>query len=198
MPFLFLVLLFLVPAVEVSLMMRVSEVLGGWNTLALVVLTAVVGVSLVRSQGVVTLMSVQRKLAYGEVPGQEIIEGMMLALAGVLLLIPGFMTDLIGLLMLTPFTRAPIAKMLLKRLQLQVVTSRFGQGNNPFSQGPFNPSDFSRPRQDDDVIDGEYEHKAEEVKPESRLRTPIDNAKERPEDRTENDLDDDHDQPPKR
>ncbi|KFZ38969.1 hypothetical protein HR45_00775 [Shewanella mangrovi] len=169
MPFLFLLLLFLVPAMEVSLMMRVSEVIGGWNTLALVILTAVVGVSLVRSQGIVTLMSVQRKLAYGEVPGQEIVEGMMLALAGVLLLIPGFMTDLIGLLMLTPFTRAPIAKLVLKRLQLQVVTSRFGQGNNPFSQGPFQ-GDFSRPRQDDDVIDGEYERKPDEVSPEARLK----------------------------
>lgn len=150
-------------------MMRVSEVIGGWNTFALVILTAVVGVSLVRSQGVATLMSVQRKLAYGEVPGQEIIEGMMLALAGVLLLIPGFMTDLIGLLMLTPFTRAPLAKLLLKRLQLQVVTSRFSQSGNPFTQGSFTQEDFSRPKQDDDVIDGEYERKPDpsEKRPES-------------------------------
>ncbi len=165
MPFLFIFLLFLVPAVEVSVMMRVSDAVGGWNTFALVILTAAVGVSLVRSQGLVTLMSVQRKLATGEVPGQEIVEGMMLALAGVLLFIPGFVTDLVGLLLLTPFTRAPIAAFVLKRLQLNVVTSRFSQSNNPFGQGP-----FQRPKpEDDNVIDGEYERKPDpsEKRPES-------------------------------
>ncbi|WP_417761655.1 FxsA family protein [Shewanella sp.] len=161
MPFLFIFLLFLVPAVEVSVMMRVSEALGGWNTFALVILTAAVGVSLVRSQGIVTLMSVQRKLATGEVPGQEIVEGMMLALAGVLLFIPGFVTDLVGLLLLTPFTRAPIAALVLKRLQLKVVTSRFSHANNPFAQPP-------KP-EDEDVIDGEYERKPDpsDKRPES-------------------------------
>ena len=52
--------------------------------------TAVLRVSLVRSQGLSTLMQVQQKLARGEAPGQEIVEGMMLAMAGILLVIPGF------------------------------------------------------------------------------------------------------------
>lgn len=176
MPFLFLFLLFLVPALEVSVLMRVSDALGGWNTFALVILTAAVGVSLVRSQGVATLMSVQRKLATGEMPGQEIVEGMMLALAGILLFIPGFITDFIGLLLLTPFTRAPIAAFTLKRLQLRVVSSRFGQnGQGPFANGPFgqqgqDPFQSSEhSSKDGDIIDGEYERKPDEVKPESRL-----------------------------
>lgn len=107
MPFLIMFIIFvLIPVVELSVLIRVGEVLGSWNTVALVILTAVVGVSLVRSQGLSTLMSVQKKLAAGEAPGQEIVEGMMLAMAGILLLIPGFVTDLIGLILLTPITRA--------------------------------------------------------------------------------------------
>ena len=161
MPFFFLFLLFLVPALEVSVLMRVSDALGGWNTFALVILTAAVGVSLVRSQGLATLMSVQRKLATGEMPGQEIVEGMMLALAGVLLFIPGFVTDLLGLLLLTPFTRAPIAAFVLKRLQLNVVSSRFGQGGafGPQGRNPFQQPPASDSQNDGDIIDGEYEYK---------------------------------------
>ena len=95
--FLILFLIFvLIPVVELSVLIRVGEILGTWTTIGLVLFTAVLGVSLVRSQGLSTLMQVQQKLARGEAPGQEIVEGMMLAMAGVLLVIPGFVTDFIG------------------------------------------------------------------------------------------------------
>ncbi|EVT76529.1 fxsA cytoplasmic membrane family protein, partial [Vibrio parahaemolyticus V-223/04] len=67
--------------------------LGLWPTIALVLITAFVGASLVRSQGIQTLMSVHGRLEQGEIPAQQIFEGVMLAVAGVLLLTPGFMTD---------------------------------------------------------------------------------------------------------
>ncbi len=136
MPFLIMFIIFvLIPVVELSVLIRVGEVLGSWNTVALVILTAVVGVSLVRSQGLSTLMSVQKKLAAGEAPGQEIVEGMMLAMAGILLLIPGFVTDLIGLILLTPITRAPLARYFYQRMQLKVVAgAQFRAGANPLSR----------------------------------------------------------------
>jgi len=114
--FIIFLLFVLIPVIELSVLIRVGEVLGTWTTIGLVLFTAVLGVSLVRSQGLSTLMQVQQKLARGEAPGQEIVEGMMLAMAGILLVIPGFVTDAIGLLLLTPFTRRPIAALLFKRM----------------------------------------------------------------------------------
>ncbi|MCL1075458.1 FxsA family protein [Shewanella dokdonensis] len=160
MPFLILlVAVIFLPMVELSVLMQVGDVLGTFNTVALVILTAVVGVSLVKSQGLNTLMAVQRKLAQGEAPGQEIVEGMLLGVAGILLVIPGFVTDFVGVVLLTPFCRAPIAGFLYKRMQLRVVMAP--QHRRP----PFNS-----PRQrKDDVIDGEYEHKPDpsDKRPES-------------------------------
>ena len=164
MPFLIMLIIFvLIPVVELSVLIRVGEVLGSWNTVALVILTAVVGVSLVRSQGLSTLMSVQKKLAIGEAPGQEIVEGMMLAMAGILLLIPGFVTDLIGLILLTPITRAPLARYFYQRMQLKVVTgAQFRAGANPF-EPPHQRG------QGGDVFEGEFERKADpsDKRPES-------------------------------
>ncbi len=164
MPFLIMLIIFvLIPVVELSVLIRVGEVLGSWNTVALVILTAVVGVSLVRSQGLSTLMSVQKKLAVGEAPGQEIVEGMMLAMAGILLLIPGFVTDLIGLILLTPITRAPLARYFYQRMQLKVVASaQFRAGPNPF-EPPHQRG------QGGDVFEGEFERKADpsDKRPES-------------------------------
>jgi len=163
--FLILLLVFIiVPALELSVLIQVGDALGVWPTIGLVFFTAIVGVSLVRSQGLHTLMTVQQKLARGEAPGQEIVEGMMLAAAGVLLLIPGFVTDALGLLLLTPLTRAPIAAFMYKRMQLRVVAnggfkSGFGP-QGPFNQGPFGQNPFDPTRgQDSNTFEGDFEYK---------------------------------------
>ncbi|MCV5244617.1 FxsA family protein, partial [Escherichia coli] len=88
-------------------------------------MTAFVGASLVRSQGIQTLMSVQGRLEQGEIPAQQIFEGVMLAVAGVLLLTPGFMTDALGMLVLLPAPRAAIAKYLMSKM---VVKTMHGGG----------------------------------------------------------------------
>lgn len=82
----FPILLFLfiaVPVIEIALFIQVGGVLGVWPTIALVLLTAIVGASLVRSQGLQTLLTVQQRLAQGQLPAQQILEGVMLAVAGV-------------------------------------------------------------------------------------------------------------------
>lgn len=162
--FLILFLLFvLIPVIELSVLIQVGDVLGAWTTVGLCLFTAIVGVSLVRSQGVSTLMQVQQKMARGEAPGQEIVEGMMLAMAGVLLLIPGFVTDFIGLLLLTPFTRKPIAGWVFKRMQLNVQMRSQAPFGSGFSQGPFDPTaqnPFERhQKQEGNVFDGDFERK---------------------------------------
>ncbi|MBY5992262.1 FxsA family protein [Ferrimonas balearica] len=160
------------PIVEIYVLIQVGNAFGALTTIGLVLLTAAIGASLVRSQGLSTLMSVQTRLNRGEIPGQQIVEGMLLAVAGVLLVTPGFVTDFIGLLILTPATRAPMAAALLKRMQLKVVHSQsfhggfgaqggFGPQGGFEGQDGFTPKDSQTPgsNRGGQTIDGDYERK---------------------------------------
>ncbi|MCY4263438.1 MAG: FxsA family protein [Gammaproteobacteria bacterium] len=112
MRFLFLAFL-LVPLLEMLLLFEVSDRIGGLWTLSLVVLTAVVGVQILKQQGFSTLLRARSRLASGELPAQEILEGMMLAAAGAMLLTPGFLTDTIGFIFLCGPMRRPLASRLI-------------------------------------------------------------------------------------
>ncbi|WP_104400331.1 FxsA family protein [Vibrio penaeicida] len=162
-----LLLLFIaVPIIEIALFIQVGGFLGLWTTIGLVLLTAFVGATLVRSQGLQTLMSVQNRLQQGELPAQQIVEGVMLAVAGVLLLTPGFMTDALGMLVLLPAPRAIIAKQLMSKVKVQ----NFGNGGggfhaqggfhhqNPFEQDPFQRDDSSK----GNTFEGEYKNKEDD------------------------------------
>ena len=161
----FPVLLFLfivVPIVEIALFVQVGGFLGLWPTIALVLVTAIVGASLVRSQGIATLMSVQRRLQQGELPAQQIIEGVMLAVSGVLLLTPGFMTDALGMVVLLPAPRAMLARQLMSRVKVHGMASGSGfsagfGGHDPFGHRDTDP--FNSHSADGDVFDGEFERK---------------------------------------
>ncbi|MEZ9001997.1 FxsA family protein [Vibrio splendidus] len=162
-PILLLLFIF-VPIIEIGLFIQVGGFLGLWPTIALVLITAFVGASLVRSQGIQTLMSVQGRLQQGEMPAQQILEGVMLAVAGVLLLTPGFMTDALGMLVLLPVPRAMIAKKMMEKMVVTNMSGGFhaggqaGFGQSPFGQDPFNrdPSDQSK---DGNTFEGEFEKK---------------------------------------
>lgn len=150
--FLILFLIFIViPVIEITVLIQVGEQLGAFPTVALVILTAAIGASLVRSQGLQTLMSAQKKMQQGQQPGQEVIEGVMLAIAGVMLVTPGFVTDFMGLLLLLPFSRQFFAAKLLER----VIIKNMAQQGQPFDGG------FSQQtsQQSEDVIDGEFVNK---------------------------------------
>ncbi|GAB6263888.1 FxsA family protein [Photobacterium sp. R1] len=162
-----LLLFILVPVIEIALFIQVGGVLGLWTTLFLVLLTAIVGASLVRSQGIATLLSVQDRLNQGELPAQQILEGVMLAVAGVLLLTPGFMTDAMGLIVLLPGPRAAIARYLMTKVKIQSMHQN-GFGGRFGSHGPFSHRDpFGHDQsgnQQGDVFDGEYERKDDKGK----------------------------------
>ncbi|HFG1897429.1 TPA: FxsA family protein [Vibrio cholerae] len=151
----FPILLFLfiaVPVIEIALFIQVGGVLGVWPTIALVLLTAIVGASLVRSQGLQTLLTVQQRLAQGQLPAQQILEGVMLAVAGVLLLTPGFFTDILGMLVLLPAPRAYFAKQLMSR----VVVGNIHAGGAGFEQpNPFH----DRANPNGTTYEGEFERK---------------------------------------
>ncbi|WP_282177859.1 FxsA family protein [Vibrio nereis] len=162
-PILLLLFIF-VPIIEIGLFISVGGYLGLWPTIALVLITAFVGASLVRSQGLQTLMSVQGRLQQGELPAQQILEGVMLAVAGVLLLTPGFMTDGLGMLVLLPAPRAAIAKYLMSKMVVKSVGGGFHGSfhQGPFNQDLFNDDPFKRDpfdSQKGDTFEGEYERK---------------------------------------
>ena len=118
--FRYLFLLFLtIPLVEIYFLIQVGEVIGAWPTVLLVVLTAILGVWLLRWQGLTTLTRVQASLQHGELPAQAMLEGLLLLLAGALLLTPGFVTDAFGFLILVPPLRHHLAGWLLQRGLLQ-------------------------------------------------------------------------------
>lgn len=115
-PFPLLLLLFLaIPLLEVMLLIRVGGVIGALPTVALVVLTAVIGVALLRRQGLATLQRVQQSVDAGRLPALEMVEGMGLLLAGAFLLTPGFFTDALGFALLVPALRRLLAAWVLRR-----------------------------------------------------------------------------------
>jgi len=115
-PFGTLLLLFIVvPLAEIYLLIQAGGAIGALNTVALVVLTAVVGAWLLRLQGLATLRRVQQSLERGELPETALVEGVLLLFAGALLLTPGFITDAVGFVLLVPTARVALAHAVLTR-----------------------------------------------------------------------------------
>lgn len=101
-----LVLLFtVIPAIEIYLLFSIGAEIGGLNTLAVVVLTGIVGASLAKSQGLAILSGIQGELSKGALPANQLMHGFLVFGGGLLLLTPGFLTDIIGLSMVFPGTR---------------------------------------------------------------------------------------------
>ena len=109
-----LLLFIIVPVVEMWVLIEVGSLIGALPTITLVLLTAIVGVALLRREGLSTLVRGNRKLDKGELPAQEMVEGLILAVCGALLLTPGFVTDFVGFLGLIPFTRQWFVRKLIR------------------------------------------------------------------------------------
>ncbi|MBT5578307.1 MAG: FxsA family protein [Porticoccaceae bacterium] len=140
----FLFLLFIVmPVLEMWLLITVGTKIGALYTIGLVLLTAVVGAKLLREQGLDTLWRGRSKLQEGQLPAQEIAEGMIIAISGALLLTPGFFTDAVGFAGLIPPVRAYMVQQILSKM----VVTNFRQDQYRSSQRYDSGSG--------DVIDGE-------------------------------------------
>ncbi len=114
-----LVLLFvLVPLLELYFLIEVGSTVGVGTTILLVIFTAVLGSVFVRKQGFSTLNRVQTQLSHGRMPAREMVEGLVLLIAGVLLLTPGFFTDVIGFMLLIPPLRRYLMQKTLHRYGL--------------------------------------------------------------------------------
>ena len=121
----YLILLFtIVPVVELALLIKIGQHIGVSYTLAIVILTGVVGAYLARSQGFRTLRRIQEDINQGLMPAEKIFDGVMILCGGILLLTPGFVTDLIGFMALVPFTRHLIKLWLKRKIKDMIAQGR--------------------------------------------------------------------------
>ena len=112
-----LLLLLLVPLVELFVIIQVAGLIGGWETLLLLVVVGVLGAWLVKLQGISTMVKVSRAVSERRVPDKELIDGFLILVAAVLLLIPGFASDVLALGLLFPPTRALVRSPMVKRIK---------------------------------------------------------------------------------
>ena len=116
-----LLLLVIVPIIEIYLFIKVGSYIGAFNTILLILLTAIIGIMYARYEGFNTLRSGMSQLIKNQMPVYEIISGAALAFAALLLILPGFATDLVGLLLIFPFTR---------KLFFKKVSNNYSDKNN--------------------------------------------------------------------
>jgi UPF0716 protein FxsA len=152
-----LLLLFIaVPIAEIALFIEVGGLIGLWPTLATVVVTALVGTTLVRQQGLAALTRARASLERDRFPVEEVLTGVCLLVAGALLLTPGFLTDAIGLALLIPPLRLAIGGAVVRYLER---SGRFTVHTAATGPGP-GPSAGGGPRRGPDgspIIEGEFE-----------------------------------------
>ncbi len=110
----FFLIFICLPAIEIYLMIKVGAEVGALNTIGLVFLTAIIGVYFAKLQGIQTLKSGMINLYRNKIPIYEVISGASIALAALLLIVPGFFTDVIGFLLLIPFTRKILFRFIIK------------------------------------------------------------------------------------
>ncbi|VAW19150.1 FxsA protein [hydrothermal vent metagenome] len=163
-----LFLLFLiVPIIEIGIFIIVGQLIGLWLTLAGVVVTALLGSFIIRIQGFSLIREIQQLMAAGVLPTRQIADGLILAIAGALLLTPGYFTDTIGFLLLVPQIRTLIYQEIKKRIS---ISGGFGSADSfsfdaemddldPFNNSaPGSHHNIEKENDNDDVVDLEQDN----------------------------------------
>lgn len=109
-----------IPVIELAILIKAGSYFGVFNTVAIVILTAVVGAYMVRMEGISVLTRIQSNMEQGIFPADELIGGAMILVAGALLLTPGFFTDILGFFMVFPFSRNFITSYVKKYLEKKI------------------------------------------------------------------------------
>ena len=135
-----LLTIILVPIIEIYLFIKLGAQIGAFNTISLIFVTAIVGIIYARYEGLNTLKSGFSQLIKNELPAYEIISGATIALAAVMLIIPGFATDTLGFLLLFPLTRKLILGRLLKNFKKETTV------NKTYIEGEFEDIDDDKNR----------------------------------------------------
>ena len=129
----------LVPLIELFILIKIGKYLGILNVIALVIITGIIGASFARQQGAGILSRIRESIQQGQLPGKELLQGLMVLVGGILLITPGFITDIIGLTLLIPFTRHFYTKQTLKYIKKRFQSNGFSFTSNETQETP--PSD---------------------------------------------------------
>jgi len=105
----------IIPVLEIYLLIKLGTFLGALNTVIIVVLTGIIGAFLAKLQGLHTMIKVREALNRGEMPAEEMLDALLILVAGIVLLTPGFLTDIAGLVILIPQTRVLFKRWLRKK-----------------------------------------------------------------------------------
>ncbi len=152
-------LLLFIPILEIAVFIMIGGQIGVPYTLGMILLTAIVGSILLRVQGFATLARIQEQSKNGTIPGKELVSGVMIMIAGVLLLTPGFVTDSIGFLLFFPPFRHFLWSALASKVVVQT-KGAFQQGENQFTQ-------HNRNSNQDGVVDLDPSEFSEKPNPDS-------------------------------
>src|SRR5215217_6908901 len=123
MPLLLVLLFIVVPIAELAILIQVGQLIGIWWTIALLVVDAVLGSMLARSQGRSAWRRFNLAVQSGRPPAREVLDGVLVLFGGALLLTPGFLSDILGLFLLLPPTRAVVRRVLVRRFAGRMVAS---------------------------------------------------------------------------
>ncbi|MGD9785520.1 MAG: FxsA family protein [Hyphomicrobiaceae bacterium] len=165
-----------VPLLEIALLIKVGQIIGFWWTVAIVVVTAALGTTLLHRQGMATIGRLMEQTRSGKPPVKTLVEGALLLAAGLLLLTPGLFTDSLGLVLMVPPIRSLLADQILSRV---TIVTLGGGGRARPADGPRSAPGAGRPEQtpryqdaeDGIIIEGEFERLDEKtVDPKGRRR----------------------------
>jgi UPF0716 protein FxsA len=145
----FLLAFVLFPVLELYVFTKVQALLGFFPALLLIIAGVVLGSLVLRVAGLAVALGVRASLARGEMPEREMLGGMLLALGGGLLILPGFISDVLALLCLLPFVRRALVGLLLRRAEQRAVRQRAFADDLQARSGQTRPN----------VIEGEFEHR---------------------------------------
>ena len=114
----------IIPIIEIYLLIEIGSMFGALTAVALVILTGFLGAFLARMQGLQTLYRIQESLREGRMPSGELLDALLIGIAGLVLLTPGFLTDSAGFLLLIPATRNAIKNWLRRQIELRYMSNR--------------------------------------------------------------------------
>ena len=123
----------LVPIIEIYLFIKIGSQIGAFNTISLIFITAILGIFYARYEGLNTLKSGISQLVKNQLPAYEFISGAAIAIAALLLIIPGFATDIIGFVLIIPLTR----KLILGKISNKIKTKTETKKEKPFIEGEY-------------------------------------------------------------
>jgi UPF0716 protein FxsA len=173
-PWFVAVALLVVPIIEIYVIIQIGQVIGGWPTVALLVIESALGAWLIKREGKRAWKALRTATQTGRMPGKELADAALILVGGTLLLTPGFVTDIFGFFFVLPFTRPLARKVLAGFLSRRIAAQLGGNPITGFMPGTYRPptaDDADRLRQQqaaDDVVQGEVVDPDEPPRPQDK------------------------------